>query len=164
MNGQSTAIRNPTNGEEKKFNFDYSYWSHDGFKEQPDGAIVPDTSQPNGKKFADQKKVYQDLGDGVLKNAWEGFNSTLFAYGQTGSGKSWSIVGYGINKGVVPLFCENIFKGIDEKKKSGDKTEFEVTFSMLEIYNEQVRDLLDPNGGNKRGGLRIRQHPKSGFY
>lgn len=35
---------------------------------------------------------------------------------------------------------------------------------MLEIYNEQVRDLLDPNGGNKRGGLRIRQHPKSGFY
>ncbi|KAK0053203.1 kinesin-like protein KIF28P, partial [Biomphalaria pfeifferi] len=164
MNGQSTAIRNPNNGEEKKFNFDYSYWSHDGFKEQPDGAIVPDTSQPNGKKFADQKKVYQDLGDGVLKNAWEGFNSTLFAYGQTGSGKSWSIVGYGINKGVVPLFCENIFKGIDEKKKSGDKTEFEVTFSMLEIYNEQVRDLLDPNGGNKRGGLRIRQHPKSGFY
>lgn len=46
-----------------------------------------------------QKRVYNDLGAGVLKNAWEGFNSTLFAYGQTGSGKSWSIVGYGVNKG-----------------------------------------------------------------
>ena len=35
----------------------------------------------------------------VLKNAWEGYNATLFAYGQTGSGKSYSVVGYGINKG-----------------------------------------------------------------
>jgi len=43
--------------------------------------------------------VFKDLGMGVLANAWEGFNSTLFAYGQTGSGKSWSVVGYGINKG-----------------------------------------------------------------
>lgn len=46
-----------------------------------------------------QKKVYDALGVAVLKNAWEGYNSTLFAYGQTGSGKSWSVVGYGINKG-----------------------------------------------------------------
>ena len=35
---------------------------------------------------------------------------------------------------------------------------------MLEIYNEQVRDLLDPNGQKKKGGLKIRQHPKRGFY
>jgi hypothetical protein len=34
---------------------------------------------------------------------------------------------------------------------------------MLEIYNEQVRDLLNPQG-NKKGGLKIRQHPKKGFY
>ena len=43
--------------------------------------------------------VYNDLGKGVLENAWAGFNTSLFAYGQTGSGKSWSIVGYGANKG-----------------------------------------------------------------
>lgn len=48
-----------------------------------------------------QMKVYNDLGKGVLKNAWEGFNTSLFAYGQTGSGKSWSIVGYGANKGKL---------------------------------------------------------------
>lgn len=43
--------------------------------------------------------MYDDVGQSVLNNAWDGYNSTLFAYGQTGSGKSWSIVGYGVNKG-----------------------------------------------------------------
>ena len=38
---------------------------------------------------------------GVLKNAWEGYNASLFAYGQTGSGKSYSVVGYGANKGIL---------------------------------------------------------------
>ena len=35
---------------------------------------------------------------------------------------------------------------------------------MLEIYNEVVRDLLDPKGASKKGGLKVRQHPKRGFY
>lgn len=48
--------------------------------------------------------MYDALGVAVLKNAWEGYNSTLFAYGQTGSGKSWSVVGYGINKGKHTAF------------------------------------------------------------
>lgn len=48
--------------------------------------------------------VYNDLGGGVLNNAWEGYNSTLFAYGQTSSGKSWSVVGYGVNKGIWSCF------------------------------------------------------------
>ncbi|XP_046565118.1 LOW QUALITY PROTEIN: kinesin-like protein KIF28P [Haliotis rubra] len=162
MNGPTTIITDPSNNEEKKFNFDYSYWSHDGSKEDANGYYGPDASHPHGKIFADQKRVFEDLGLGVLKNAWEGYNSTLFAYGQTGSGKSWSIVGYGINKGVVPLFCEKMFQGIDEKKAAGEKTEYEVNFSMLEIYNEQVRDLLDSR--SKKSGLRVRQHPKMGFY
>ena len=38
-------------------------------------------------------------GRGVLSNAWKGYNVSLFAYGQTGSGKSYSMVGYGVNKG-----------------------------------------------------------------
>ncbi|XP_064610663.1 kinesin-like protein KIF28 isoform X2 [Liolophura sinensis] len=164
MDGGQTCITDPSATEEpKKFSFDYSYWSHDGSKEGPDGYYGADKSHPNGKKFCDQKTVFNDLGVGVLKNAWEGYNSTLFAYGQTGSGKSWSIVGYGVNKGVVPQFCEQMFVGIDEKKAGGDTTEYEVTFSMLEIYNEQVRDLLDTKPKQK-GGLKVRQHPKKGFY
>jgi len=45
--------------------------------------------------------VFEDLGQGVLDNAWKGFNCSLFAYGQTGSGKSYSMVGYNVNKGML---------------------------------------------------------------
>ena len=42
----------------------------------------------------------------MLDNAWEGFNCSLFAYGQTGSGKSYSMVGYGANKGILHMMSE----------------------------------------------------------
>ncbi|XP_013392684.1 kinesin-like protein KIF28P [Lingula anatina] len=165
MKGPTTYIKDPSapSEEAKSFTFDYSYWSHDGSKLEGDGYIAPDPGHPNGKKFADQKTVFQDLGMGVLTNAWDGFNSTLFAYGQTGSGKSWSVVGYGVNRGIVPQFCEEVFNRVDAEKNNGSSTQFEVNFSMLEIYNEIVRDLLNPGSGGK-GGLKVRQHPKKGFY
>ena len=70
-------------------------------------------------------------------NAWIGYNAALFAYGQTGSGKSYSMVGYGPNGGIVPMTCAEMFKKI--KQDSSAKCEFQVTFSMFEIYNEKVR-------------------------
>lgn len=60
------------------------------------------------------------------------------------------------------MFCQQLFNGIEEKQ-DGNST-CEVKFSMLEIYNEVARDLLDPNSASKKGGLKIRQHPKKGFY
>ncbi|GFR94491.1 kinesin-like protein [Elysia marginata] len=157
---QQTEIKDPSNlkAEPKKFAFDYSYWSHDGYTEGADGYL-----SPKSPKYADQKKVFDDLGRGVLDNAWKGYNCSLFAYGQTGSGKSYSMVGYGNNKGIVPLACEELFKGIDEKRKTADKDDdFQVSLSMLEIYNEQVRDLLTTKAPGK-GGLKVRQHPSKGF-
>ena len=47
--------------------------------------------------------MFDDLGRGVLENAWKGYNCSLFAYGQTGSGKSYSMVGYGENKGTLHI-------------------------------------------------------------
>ncbi|CAD5119498.1 DgyrCDS8102 [Dimorphilus gyrociliatus] len=163
MRGPTTILtHNPedSSDEPREFVFDYSYWSHDGCKEEGNGYYSPDKSHPNGKKFCDQRTVYDDLGKGVLANAWKGYNSTLFAYGQTGSGKSWSVVGYGENKGIIPLFCNDVFKEIEEKRKAADGTSYEVSFNMLEIYNEKVRDLLNP----KKSNLKVRQHPKKGFY
>ncbi len=81
--------------------------------------------------------------------------------GQTGSGKSYSVVGYGANKGIVPMFCQEIFTKIQTDKQEG--TTYEVTFSMLEIYSEVVRDLLI-KGANQKNGLTIREDPKNGFY
>ena len=74
------------------------------------------------------------LGAGVLENAWAGYNCSLFAYGQTGSGKSYSMVGYGQNKGasavyssragIIPIACDELFKQIAAKK--GGDTEYQV--------------------------------------
>lgn len=52
----------------------------------------------------------------VLDQCLQGYNATLLAYGQTGSGKSYSMVGYGPNKGLVPKLCERLFEAIGENK------------------------------------------------
>ena len=79
----------------------------------------------------------------MLNNAFEGYNACLFAYGQTGSGKSYSIAGYGENKGIVPRACDEIFKRIDAAKAKGDSNvQYSVEISMIEIYMEKVHDLF----------------------
>lgn len=156
MVGALTQITDPDNpgNPPKEFTFDFSYWSHDGFQEDEAGYL-----RPSNAKYADQRKVFDDLGAGVLKNAFEGFNCSLFAYGQTGAGKSYSMVGYGNNKGIVPITCDELFKAM----AAGDgETKYQVSFSMLEIYNEQVRDLLVKS--NPKGGLQVRQNPKEGSF
>lgn len=79
----------------------------------------------------------------MLDNAFQGFNACLFAYGQTGSGKSYSIVGYGENKGIIPRACEEIFARIRAREEDPkNKIQHEVKLSMVQIYNERVQDLL----------------------
>ncbi|KAH9515666.1 Kinesin-like protein kif28p [Bulinus truncatus] len=134
----------------------FSPRSHDGYTLREDGVME---GKP-GSQYASQRKVFQDLGQGVLDNAFEGYNCSLFAYGQTGSGKSYSMVGYGPNKGIVPITCEELFKTITGNKDKNKR--YEITFSMLEIYNEQVRDLLSKD--NPKGGLQVRQNPKLGMF
>ncbi|XP_071958666.1 kinesin-like protein KIF28 [Antedon mediterranea] len=157
MDGALTKIQNPETPKEdpKSFTFDYSYWSHDNFTEDSEGNLVADP----GSNYASQRIVFQDLGRGVLDNAFKGFNCSLFAYGQTGSGKSYSMVGYGPNKGIVPITCDELFKTMAAGKQ---EVKYQVTFSMLEIYNEQVRDLLEKV--NPKGGLTVRQNPKLGLF
>jgi hypothetical protein len=137
MDGQKTLIKDPKSGSEREFTFDYSYWSHDGFKTDPStGMSVKEfASSP----YASQQQVFDDLGLGVLDNAFEGYHTCLFAYGQTGSGKSYSIVGYGANIGVIPMVCAEIFQRIGERQRRAEEdVKYEVTVSMLEIYNEKI--------------------------
>ncbi|KAK0427687.1 hypothetical protein QR680_010367 [Steinernema hermaphroditum] len=158
--GIRTGIRNPKNPKEdtKWFSYDYSYWSHDGFDAESSGYLKPS----GGGDYVDQQRVFNDLGQGVLDNAWNGYNCSLFAYGQTGSGKSYSIVGSKGNKGLVPMVCDELFKRIDASKENND-VEYQVSIAMFEIYFEKVRDLLSTKPQPK-GGLKIREHPKTGFY
>ena len=94
----------------------------------------------------------------MLENAWQGYNVSLFAYGQTGAGKSYSMVGYGADKGIIPCACHELFCRI-ESSEDPDMT-YHVQASMMEIYNEKVRDLFNPgNKENNGSGLKVRDNP-----
>ncbi|ORY91503.1 hypothetical protein BCR35DRAFT_298679 [Leucosporidium creatinivorum] len=133
-----------TEKETKSFAFDKSYWS----------ACPKD--EPG---YASQQTVYNDLGKDLLDHSFEGFNTCIFAYGQTGSGKSYSMMGYGADRGIIPLICEALFERITAL--STDKLSFTVEVSYTEIYQEKVRDLLNPNN---KGNLKVREHPSLGPY
>ncbi|KAL0969319.1 hypothetical protein UPYG_G00225530 [Umbra pygmaea] len=158
MTSNTITIQDPRNGQNpRSFCFDYAYWSHSGFTRDRSGLYVAE--EPGGR-YADQGSVFQDLGEVILENALQGYNATLLAYGQTGSGKSYSMVGYGANKGLVPTLCDRLFQAI---RTNEDSRQCQVFFSMLEIYNEQVADLLS-RASRCPGGLRVREEQQRGFY
>eukprot|EP00066_Takifugu_rubripes_P018738 XP_011608004.1 PREDICTED: kinesin-like protein KIF28P [Takifugu rubripes] len=158
MVSSSITIQDPRDSQSRRsFSFDYAYWSHSGFVQDGRGLYVPE--EPGGR-YADQNSVFKDLGEGILENALQGYNATLLAYGQTGSGKSYSMVGYGPNKGLVAKLSERLFQDI---KGNLQTRQCQVFFSMLEIYNEQVLDLL-VRGPRSSGGLRVREEQQRGFY
>ncbi|KAL2152556.1 hypothetical protein VTH82DRAFT_5740 [Thermothelomyces myriococcoides] len=135
------AIKEPG---QKVFAFDKSYWSFD----------------KNAPNYAGQDTLFNDLGKPLLDNAFQGYNNCIFAYGQTGSGKSYSMMGYGKDAGIIPNICQDMFRRIGEMQKDPN-VRCTVEVSYLEIYNERVRDLLNP--ANK-GNLKVREHPSTGPY
>jgi kinesin family protein 13 len=72
------------------------------------------------------------------------------------------MVGYGANKGIVPISCNEIFRRIKETT-TGEKT-YEVCVSMLEIYNEKVQDLLIPMSERPTQGLKVRESKTLGIF
>ena len=64
------------------------------------------------------------------------------------------------NKGLVPRLCESLFNRISSN--SSDEYSFKVEVSYFEIYNEKVRDLLDPSGSKQN--LKVREHKLLGAY
>ena len=77
----------------------------------------------------------------------DGLNGTIFAYGVTSSGKTHTMMGDDNTPGIVPHAVSDLFQHIDECDKSKI---FNVSVSMIEIYNEVVNDLLDPTNTNLR--------------
>ncbi|KAG6976095.1 hypothetical protein JG688_00001731 [Phytophthora aleatoria] len=119
---QQTIITDPETNIEKAFTFDYSY-----------NSFAP----PSDPAHASQQTVWEDIGIKVLEHAWNGFNVSLFAYGQTGAGKSFSMVGYGSDKGIIPKASAVIFERIEANPS---EITFKVEASMMEIYNERVKE------------------------
>ncbi|XP_066121241.1 kinesin-like protein KIF17 [Saccopteryx bilineata] len=132
-------IQNPGAADEppKQFTFDGAYYM-DHFTEQ----------------------IYNEIAYPLVEGVTEGYNGTIFAYGQTGSGKSFTMQGLPdppSQRGIIPRAFEHIFESV----QCAENTKFLVRASYLEIYNEDVRDLL---GADTKRRLELREHPEKGVY
>ena len=90
-----------------------------------------------------QEQIFSKLGNKVIINSLEGYNSTIFCYGQTGSGKTYTMCGKDNIKerGIIPRLLISFFKRIKEEKNKN--INYDVYISYIEIYNENAYDLFD---------------------
>eukprot|EP00928_Gymnodinium_smaydae_P037785 TRINITY_DN26188_c0_g5_i1.p1 TRINITY_DN26188_c0_g5~~TRINITY_DN26188_c0_g5_i1.p1 ORF type:complete len:822 (+),score=102.78 TRINITY_DN26188_c0_g5_i1:69-2534(+) len=93
---------------------------------------------------ATQDAVFSEVGAPVLEECFKGYNGTIFAYGQTGSGKTYSLLQKGNDDetiGLLPRLAVALFN-----KAAEDPTKiFDVEVAAVQVYNEQVDDLLHPS-------------------
>jgi len=110
---------------------------------------------------ASQKEVYDYAAKPIINAVLRGFNGTVFAYGQTASGKTYTMEGPDIEdkvyQGVIPRMVWSIFDGI---YNADEHIEFLVKVSIVEIYNERIRDLLD----SKKDNLKVHEDKTRGVF
>ncbi|GAA5834580.1 hypothetical protein JCM11251_007044 [Rhodosporidiobolus azoricus] len=105
---------------------------------------------------SENEEVYAAAGRDLVLDAMEGFDAVIFAYGQTASGKTFTLSGNHTNPGIIPQAVTEIFTFIRDHPEK----EFLLRASYLEIYNETLKDLLDPDSGP----IKIRQDDKKRFF
>ncbi|KAI0306915.1 P-loop containing nucleoside triphosphate hydrolase protein [Multifurca ochricompacta] len=128
------------------------------------GFLPPGTKRYKDRRFmfdrvfrpdASQQEVYDTTACPLLQRLLDGYNTTVFAYGATGCGKTHTISGTDSDPGIIYLTMADLFQRIEDRK---DDYTTEVVVTFLEIYNEEIRDLLaDPSAPTPRGGLQIRE-------
>ncbi|KAI4456343.1 kinesin-related [Holotrichia oblita] len=89
-----------------------------------------------------QEDVYDVTTSSLVKDVLNGYNATVFAYGATGAGKTHTMVGDPSQPGIMVRALNDLFNAVKDKED-----EYSVTMSYLELYNEQIRDLLNPASG-----------------
>ncbi|XVF03716.1 hypothetical protein REPUB_Repub05bG0017600 [Reevesia pubescens] len=121
---------------------------------------------------SNQEDVFQLIGVPLVKNALAGYNTSILSYGQTGSGKTYTMWGPPSamvedpsprsHQGIVPRIFQMLFSEIQREQENSDgkQTNYQCRCSFLEIYNDQIGDLLDPTQRN----LEIKDDPKNGLY
>ncbi|XP_047974486.1 kinesin-like protein KIN-14I isoform X2 [Salvia hispanica] len=138
-----------------------------------EGVITINTLAKNGKvrksfnfnkvfgPSATQEEVFSDT-QPLVRSVLDGYNVCIFAYGQTGSGKTFTMSGpkdlTETSQGVNYRALSDLFMLAEQRK---DTFFYDVSVQMIEIYNEQVRDLLVTDGLNKR--LEIRNSSQTGL-
>lgn len=129
-------------------------------------------------EHSSQKELYDETAFPLVETIFEGFNATIFAYGQTGCGKTWTMIGredtvaerkdlcpetFHRFRGIIPNSFKHVFDSIRLKmceNTSERKLKVLVRVSFLEIYNEEVRDLLvEPDASAQKSfkGLEVKE-------
>ncbi|KAM5132498.1 kinesin-like protein KIF18B [Mantella aurantiaca] len=101
-----------------------------------------------------QQEVFEHTTKPILDGVLNGYNCSVFAYGATGSGKTHTMLGSAADPGVMYLTMVELYQRIEAIK---EEKSCEVVISYLEVYNEQIQDLLEP-----KGSLAIREDPQKG--
>ena len=106
-----------------------------------------------------QQELYSFGVKGIIDSVLDGYNGTVLAYGQTSSGKTYTMQGNLSSEstmGIIPRMINHVFDYIHKQ----EGTEFTLKVSMIEIYQERIRDLLDLS----RVNLPIREDSIKGIY
>lgn len=135
---QTVAIQNPHNKVKKTFAFDY---------------CLDSSIDPKAPGYASQDVVWQTIGLSAVKDAFDGMNASIVTFGQTGTGKTHTMFS---DDGLVNRIASELLRrGL---KEDGEK--FHLEFSMLEIYENVVVDLLAGTGKP----LEVREAPMGPMY
>ncbi|XP_055713660.1 kinesin-like protein KIF21A isoform X3 [Phlebotomus papatasi] len=124
---------------------------------------------------ATQAEIYDKCVEKLIEGALRGYNATVLAYGQTGSGKTYTM-GTGFDReilelqeGIIPRAVRHLFSGIEDVQTRGEDSsgvvvgpvQFSVAAQFMELYNEEIIDLLDPY--NKGKVYKIHEDPSGGI-
>lgn len=130
----------------KNYSFDESIWSFNN----------------DDENYTDNFKFYEKTSNQLLDHFFNGFNVCFLAYGQTGSGKTHTMMGSDEEPGMIPLLVKEILQR--KENLIGERINCQLKILYMEIYNEQVIDLLAPRKIQQLQKCKVREHPVTGPY
>lgn len=108
------------------------------------------------REEATQNEVFEKSASFLIDGITKGYNASILAYGPTGAGKTYTMIGESNSPGLMSNTFNALFSLVESTSISFD---YKVVISYLEIYNENIRDLLHP----KKGSLEIREDRTKGI-
>uniref|UniRef100_A0A8C4HG12 Kinesin motor domain-containing protein n=1 Tax=Dicentrarchus labrax TaxID=13489 RepID=A0A8C4HG12_DICLA len=116
---------------------------------------------------ANQDEVYESCVQPLVESLVDGYNATVFCYGQTGSGKTYTLGGGGNlaveSGGIIDRVAQDVFFLLGEKRKNSDGVEATVRVSYMELYREELRDLLELHTIHKELHIREDERGNTGY-
>jgi DNA repair exonuclease SbcCD ATPase subunit len=122
-----------------------------------------------------QNAVYDNCIKELVDGCFDGYNATVLAYGQTGSGKTYTMgtgfdmIGDCGQRGIIPRAIQHLYNGVDERVQKAQETnrpvpDFKISIQFLELYNEEIIDLLNDDRTAKNTHIKIHEDPSGGIY